>query len=295
MLSRSLRSALEQEDAALEVIVVDDGSSDATRARLGELDDPRLRVLGDASSRGVASARNLGLSHARAEWIAFLDDDDVWAPRKLRRQLERAEASGAAFVYTGMVVVDDDAGLVRVEPVEPEDLQQGLLQDNVVGSPSTVLVRADLVRAAGGFDERLAILADWDLWIRLIIDGRAVAATCPEPLVAYVLHAQNMHRADAESAVVEFRRLAAKHRRDGQTFGDSPFFRWIAALHRRNGRRFRAALIYLEAAARYRQAGDVLRGLGILLGERAMALASRPTPPPALPSEPPWIRAHGSD
>jgi hypothetical protein len=164
-----------------------------------------------------------------------------------------------------------------------------------VGSPSTVLVRTDLVRDAGGFDERLSILADWDLWIRLIIDGRAIAATCPEPLVAYVLHAQNMHRADVQSVVVEFRRLAAKHGRNGQTFGGSQFFRWIATLHRRNGRRFRAALVYLEAAARYRQAGDLVRGLGILLGERVMALGKRPPPPPALPAEPPWIRVSGSE
>jgi glycosyltransferase involved in cell wall biosynthesis len=155
MLSRSLQSVLEQVDVALEVIVVDDGSSDATPARLAELDDPRLRVQRNASSRGVASARNLGLSHARAEWIAFLDDDDLWAPRKLRSQLERAAASGAGFVYTGTVVIDDDTGPVQVEPVEPEDLRQGLLQHNVVGGPSTVLVRTDLVRDAGGFDERL--------------------------------------------------------------------------------------------------------------------------------------------
>jgi glycosyltransferase involved in cell wall biosynthesis len=295
MLSRSLQSVLEQEDVALEVIVVDDGSSDATPARLEELDDPRLRVLRNASSRGVASARNLGLSHTRAEWIAFLDDDDLWAPRKLRSQLERAAASGAGFVYTGTVVIDDDTGPFQADPVEAEDLQQGLLQRNVVGSPSTVLVRTDLVRDAGGFDERLSMLADWDLWIRLIIDGRAVAATCPEPLVAYVLHTQNMHRADVQSAIVEFRRLAAKHGRNGLTFGSSPFFRWIATSHRRNGRRFRAALVYLEAAARYRQAGDLVRGLGILLGERAMALGRRPPPPPAVPSEPPWIRRHRAD
>jgi hypothetical protein len=104
-----------------------------------------------------------------------------------------------------------------------------------------------------------------------------------------------MHRADVDSVVVEFRRLAAKHGRNGQTFGGSLFFRWTATLHRRNGRRFRAALLYLEAAARYRQAGDLARGLGMLLGERVMAFGRRPAPPPALPAEPPWIRASRSE
>jgi hypothetical protein len=109
--------------------------------------------------------------------------------------------------------------------------------------------------------------------------------------VAYVLHARNMHRTEGETTLREFRRLAAKHRGDGQKVGGSSFFRWVAASHRRSGRRFRAALVYLEAAIRYRQVGDLARAVGMLLGERIIALGRR-SAPPIIAAEPPWLRSH---
>lgn len=293
LLSRALDSVLAQEDVAIEVVVVDDGSTDGTSRRLAELRDSRLRLVRNERSRGVASARNLGLAHAGAGWVAFLDDDDIWAPRKLRAELDRA-ADGASFIYTGMVVIGDEAGPTQIHPLPPDELRRNLLHDNGVGAPSTVMVRTDLVRRVGGFDERLSALADWDLWIRLILDERATVSACPEPLVAYVLHAHNMHRAEADSILAEFRRLAAKNRGRGGSFGGPTFFHWVASSQRRSGRRLAAARTYLEAAARYRSVGDFARGVGVLLGEPAMALGRRPRPP-VLTQVPPWVGRHTSE
>src|SRR2546421_12955356 len=87
LLAVTLCGALAQEGVTLEVIVVDDGSVDQTPRRLAEVIDERVRVIRHPSSRGVAAARNSAIAAARGEWLAFLDDDDLWAPHKLRIQL----------------------------------------------------------------------------------------------------------------------------------------------------------------------------------------------------------------
>src|SRR3954468_2829862 len=91
LLPATLTGALAQEEVALEVVVVDDGSRDGTAAGLAEWAraDPRLRVCRLEPSAGVGAARNAGIERARGEWLAFLDHDDLWAPRKLREQVDR--------------------------------------------------------------------------------------------------------------------------------------------------------------------------------------------------------------
>ena len=103
---RAVATALSQVGVDLEVIVVDDGSADQTTARLSEVADARLRVLRLRTPQGGARARNLGISEARGQWIAFLDDDDVWSPKKLNLQLRwpgrcrRASSTRGPFTST---------------------------------------------------------------------------------------------------------------------------------------------------------------------------------------------------
>ncbi len=107
-LELTVRSVLRQHHADLEAIVVDDGSTDDTPELLSRMADPRVRVIRHDSSQGVAASRNHGAAEARGEWIGFVDDDDVWAPDKLARQLDAADATGRTWVYAGVVHVDDD-------------------------------------------------------------------------------------------------------------------------------------------------------------------------------------------
>jgi glycosyltransferase involved in cell wall biosynthesis len=93
--THALPSALAQEDVDLEIVVVDDASGDGTAARVAELGDPRVRVVRNETNRRLPASRNVGAEEARGTWLAFLDDDDLWSPRKLRAQLDVAQASGA--------------------------------------------------------------------------------------------------------------------------------------------------------------------------------------------------------
>jgi glycosyltransferase involved in cell wall biosynthesis len=91
LLAEALRSALAQSEVDLEVIVVDNGSTDGTEDDLAAWRDARLRVIRNPVSLGSVGGRNTGLAAASGEWVGFLDDDDLWSPDKLRAQLEAAE------------------------------------------------------------------------------------------------------------------------------------------------------------------------------------------------------------
>ena len=268
----ALRSALGQEAVAHEVVVVDDGSRDGTHARLTELAEPRLRVVRHERSLGVARARNAGIAAARGEWVAFLDDDDLWAPHKLRRQIDAAREAGAGFAYGGVVSVSEqgDVNYPFVLP-DPDALLDDLLaRSSLPAGCSNVIVRADLVRRLGGFDEGLFQLADWDLWIRLAQESRAAA--CPDVLVGYLEHAENMlltHQRDVtkELAQIEAKHSALRHARGVELDGVT-FLHWVAWGHLRRGRRLRAARVYLRCGLEHRRVHDV--GLAVAFALRSI-------------------------
>jgi glycosyltransferase involved in cell wall biosynthesis len=269
----ALPSALGQKDIEVEVIVVDDGSTDTTAEALAGVSDPRLRVVRHDHARGVAPARNAGIAAARAEWIAFLDDDDVWSPRKLRLQLGAARAADACFVYGGAAAVGEDRSwLYSLAPSEPAVLAKTLLSRNVLwGGCSNVMACTELVRKLGGFDERLFQLTDWDLWIRLTQATRVAA--CPDVVVGCIVHPGSMLLTSEDDVFHEFEYLERKHRHASETHGvrfdRALFTRWVARGHLRAGRRSRAARIFLADAVRRRDPAGVARAVLSLLGERA--------------------------
>lgn len=293
LLRRALRSALDQEDIDVEVLVVDDGSTDETPDRLAELDDRRLRVLRHDASQGVARARNRGIAEAHGTWVAFLDDDDVWAPRKLVAQVTAAGTAG--WSWTAALVTDEALRPRWATPSpDPAGIGLRLLSTNPIPALSSVAVRADVLRATGGFDEAFSAMADWDLWIRL--GATTTGSGCPEPLVGYVDHGTNMlaGAVDPQRVRPEFDRLAAKHAAAcaaaGVEFGAVWWGRWIASNHRFQGRRFQASRAYLRSARRHGERGDVARALGALGGQRAWQAARGVLVGSA--DEPAWIDRH---
>jgi glycosyltransferase involved in cell wall biosynthesis len=286
MLARhGLASAVRQEDANLEIVVVDDGSTDGTAERLADLGDPRVRVFRFETSQGQAKARNKGISEARGEWIAFLDDDDVWSPYKLRSQLDRAAAADAAFAYTSAAFLSEDGRVKAVERApNGDEVAALLLRRNVlsVGS-SSVMARAEEVRRLGGFDPRLNELSDWDFWIRLASSSKGAA--CPEVLVGYMLHPQNRRVVEESDVESEFAYLAAKHRPDLK-LDRLHFSRWIAMGHLRRGRSLQAARAYLAAGVAHRSPGSIVRAAAALLGERPFGVYRKLRMPPPKPA---WL------
>ena len=245
---------------SVEVIVVDDGSSEQPPDRLGD-GDPRLRIVRLPERRGVAAARNAGIAVACGEWIAFLDDDDTWSPRKLRTQLDTADREAADVVYAGVVSVGEDGRARYAFPLpEPDGLRRRLLTASLLPAGcSNVIARAELVRALGGFDEDLHQLADWDLWLRLAWAGRIAA--CDEILTAYLEHDQNMLLSDPGDVTLELEHLERKHRQlraaEGVALDRAAFAHWVAWGHLRRRRRLRAAAVYLRSGLRNRRLGDL--------------------------------------
>ena len=191
LLSQTLGTVLRQRSIDLEAIVIDEGSSDGTRDSVTGLEDPRVRYFRNELPTGVSSARNRGIEEARGEWVAFVDDDDLWAPDKLAEQLVAARRADRPWAYAGAVKVDEGERLVGGRPPpHPEEVVERLPRWNAVpGGCSGVLAARSLLRRTGGFDPALVNLADWDLWIRFARE--APPACAPRPLVGYRWHAGN--------------------------------------------------------------------------------------------------------
>ncbi len=189
----AIRSALLQTYRNIEVIVVDDGSTDDTAVVLQAQAalDPRVRIIRQANG-GVARARNRGLAEARGEFVAPLDADDLWDPAKLARQVDRMIQAGPAtgMVYCWWIWVDDQG---RAMDRSPEwriegDVADILLQVNYTGNASVPLYRRRCLDEADGYDETFTRqnaggCEDWD--IALKVAERYGVAVVPELLVGY--------------------------------------------------------------------------------------------------------------
>ncbi len=193
-LGAAVDSALAQTRPPLETIVVDDGSSDDTPdvlARYGH----RVRVVRQANG-GVSAARNRGVAEARGDYVAFLDSDDIWRPRKLELQLARFEAdSTLGLVHCGVEMFDGDSrALATVARGLDGSIAAHLLrldEDVLTGPGSCVVVPRRVAQEVGGFDERLAPGEDWDFCYR--VAQRYRAAFVPEVLVRYRMHGAGGH------------------------------------------------------------------------------------------------------
>jgi glycosyltransferase involved in cell wall biosynthesis len=194
LLARTLWTVLHQSHGHLAVIVVDEASSDDTHEWLGQVTDPRVRSVRHDEPRGVAGARNHGIELAQGQYVAFVDDDDLFAPTKIARQLcSIAERPGARWSFVGAMNIRPDRSLLQDHAVVDVDATQdqlanAVLEMNVIpGGASGVIAETALVRELSGFDGRFKHFADWDMWIRLAL--AAPAAPVDRPLLGYVVHA----------------------------------------------------------------------------------------------------------
>jgi len=186
------RSALDQQDVAVEVVVVENGSTDDTVEQVLALRDDRVRLFRQERP-GVSAARNRGIAEASGRWVAFLDADDRWHRDKLRRQLTLAAGTDAALVFSDCLVVS--AGTVyrqSLHQVNPPPDDGAVLLRSLVERPnfiplSTVVVDRLLVSGIGGFRADLDHSEDWELWLRLALEGAAWACV-RAPLVDYTVN-----------------------------------------------------------------------------------------------------------
>ena len=207
---QALDSALAQDYPAVEVIVVDDGSTDATQQLVSRY-APRIRLLSQAN-QGAGAARNLGIQNACGKYVAFLDADDVWWPHKLSEQVAALRQSGYRMVYSRFLWWHADANGLFEDPanafarLDPRSLSSGtivsgmlyaeLLVDCIVWT-STVLLEKSIFDEVGYFDPTLRKGQDYDMWLRL---SRQVPMLGLEAVTA-------LYRIHRDSITVSLRRV----------------------------------------------------------------------------------------
>jgi len=175
-IERALASVWRQNYPEMEVVVVDDGSSDDTAARVEQFRRPGLRLIRLENNRGECGAMNAGIAQARTDYVAFLDADDEWLDDKLVKQLPIIDARPPmSLIYCGGESMDPEGRVYSTFGMEPppysaDQIWRGLLVRSYVIKSTAVARRAKLLEV-GGFDEALAVSGDQDMWIKLASIG----------------------------------------------------------------------------------------------------------------------------
>lgn len=171
LIGRSIRSVLNQTYEEIEVIVVDDGSTDNTRDVVNNFNDKRIRYIHHDNNLGGCIARNTGINASRGEYIAFQDSDDVWLPDKLEKQMQafKIVPENVGIVYSAFIRVKDDSASFIPSPkftIKDGNLLYQLIKGNFISTQTTIL-RKICFDKAGEFDKNLHRLQDWELFIRM--------------------------------------------------------------------------------------------------------------------------------
>lgn len=241
-ITEAVNSALSQRIDALDVIVVDDGSSDDTAERVRAIQDSRLRLIQQAN-RGLSAARNTGLRAARGEYVGFLDGDDVWCPTKGPSHVAVLDADPAVgVVYSDFAYIDEHGtptGQILVTGRGDPSLADLIVRNSV---SSAVVMRRSLFDQAGLFDENLRACEDWEMWVRLKSRTGTRFTCVPEVLAAYRVRGDSLTM-DFDHQVMSARRAIEKLR---EVVPDAPETLWRRSL----------AEVYRISARKALSAGD---------------------------------------
>ncbi|WP_138004370.1 glycosyltransferase family 2 protein [Halalkalirubrum salinum] len=211
----AIESACEQTYGHIEIVVVDGSDDQRTATVVSELRStyPERRIVyrHNDEPKGLPAARNQAIAETDAAYIAFLDDDDRWHPQKTKKQLSRFESSDGSvgLVYTGAYHIDERGTRLRtIRPCSDELTILELSVENVIGTPSSVMVTREAFDWVGGFDESMRYCEDWDFYLRV---ASAYDIACiAEPLIDRRYHDESMI-ADLDSLFRYRKQLLAKH------------------------------------------------------------------------------------
>lgn len=259
----SLDSAYAQSYRPLEVVVVDDGSNDDTEAIVKtwineHLNDVQFSVVYlHQENQGGNPARNNGIRHARGQYVAFLDSDDLWHAEKVRKQIRVFESDPEiGGVYCGVQHVDLASGRI----IEPSNrsyptgrLFEQVLVKDITAPTSAYIIKKQVFEMAGYFDDELQARQDWDMWIRLA--SKFKIGCVPEVLVDFREHSGVRTHSNPSKEINAYQRIRKKY---ADSYARCPFpirqaakatyYRRMGRVHFHQGiSRPRAALFHLQA------------------------------------------------
>lgn len=206
--AEAIESCLRQTHAPLEVVVVDDGSTDHSAEVVRRY--PTVKYLHQKNA-GPSAARNHGTAESRGDFLCFMDADDRLPPGAVERHISHLEATGAGWSYGGSVLIDDAGVPVGLgeNPQYSGDAYHVFRAGNWV-QPGRVMVRRSSLSTVGGFDLSLCGAADWDMWLRLA--RRFPVAALDEPVLEYRLALGSMS-SNSLKMMADCLRVVQKHRR----------------------------------------------------------------------------------
>lgn len=168
LLKKAVRSLLSQSHQNIEIVIVDDCSTDHTSIVVEEMTDSRILYVKHPVNKGGAAARNTGIARATGDYIGFLDSDDQWLPEKLEKQLQVfRKNTDIGVVYTGLRVVNESKATRDMTPMFKGDILPKLIQFNCIDTTSSILVKKEFMNKVEGFDPSFPSCQDWDLYLRL--------------------------------------------------------------------------------------------------------------------------------
>jgi glycosyltransferase involved in cell wall biosynthesis len=190
MIFTTIESVVKQTYSDLEILVVNDGECDREIRDIIDLfADNRIHYLRNHSKKGANGARNTGFKNAKGNFIAFLDDDDIWYPQKIEKQIIKFNKSSedVGLIYSGFEIASSiESKLIKIKyPEKSGYVLKDILYANFIGSP-TPLIKKKIFSTTGIYDENLESAQDWDLWIR--IADKTYFEFVDEILARYIVH-----------------------------------------------------------------------------------------------------------
>lgn len=220
LLSRAVRSVLNQTFKDFELIIVDDGSVDNTKDVVREFrnDDDRIKYVWQKNSGTPAGSLNSGIKLAKGEYIAFLDDDDEWLPQKLEKQLAlflNPKTSNLGIVGCGAFIIRGSTVKTYQFP-KTNNILKSLLEKSVFLSCSSNLIKRNIFNKVGLFDESFKLFFARDMWLKICREYDFDFTE--EPLYKYYIHESNLSRKDPLKEAAEIERLVKKWQADYKKF-----------------------------------------------------------------------------
>ena len=222
-IDETIASVVSQRWTDFEVVIVDDGSTDGCADRVERLcRDRRFRMF-RRPHRGMGFARAEGISLALGKYIAFLDHDDLWQPRKLSRQMEvAADRPAVGLIFCDSSLIDDSGRVIALMSDRYDynciDFSKGAVHHELLARGcfiplSTALVRRDVIARAGDINCNMAYAADYDLWLRM--SRISAFAYVPEPLSSWRIHKTQFSQTHVDVAAAELTGIWTSVVRDG--------------------------------------------------------------------------------